>query len=322
MPYRPRSKKTTARRRSSGGMTSQVSSPKTLGKRKPNQKPIPRNGSRKRALSDGTDDTLNSLNLPLKKLNGFKLNQDIGNDTAKNSELNEKKKAILTTYRKMNEIVPDLDRLSKRAAAVSTHTLNELANTLDSAAKKGRIDDCSSLRENRLKYIPRHEKYPEVVFGTKKGDRGFYHLTTACLLCPRSLREQFDQAPDAFCKEVLSGIQVISHDDWPLFLYPEDGYEPEIVNHSLLQGPFLLACFRHIFTGPRTALKQTPGTLPGKKSIAKIHDITEVTPENIAYVAVMCCCDFGSGPVPSRSQVDLGWSRTELELAARESTKS
>ncbi|KAI0290116.1 hypothetical protein BC826DRAFT_877770, partial [Russula brevipes] len=74
----------------------------------------------------------------------------------------------------------------------------------------------------------------------------------------------------------------------PSFLYPEDGYEPEIVDHSLLQGPFLLACFRHIFTGPRTALKQTPGTLPGKKSIAKIHDITEVTPENIAYVAVMC----------------------------------
>jgi hypothetical protein len=48
-------------------------------------------------------------------------------------------------------------------------------------------------------------------------------------------------------------------------------------------------CFRHIFTGPRTALNVLPGKLPGKKSIAEIHDITEVTPENIAYAAVMVC---------------------------------
>jgi hypothetical protein len=95
-----------------------------------------------------------------------------------------------------------------------------------------------------LRYLPRHEKYPEVEFGAKKGDRGFSQLTTARLLCPRKLRERFDQDPHAFRQDVLSGVQEISHNDWPDFLYPEDGYNPEAIDQTLLQGPFLLSVRR------------------------------------------------------------------------------
>jgi hypothetical protein len=42
--------------------------------------------------------------------------------------VNEKKKATVNAYRKMIEIVPDLDNLSKRAAAESSHALIKLAN--------------------------------------------------------------------------------------------------------------------------------------------------------------------------------------------------
>jgi len=139
-----------------------------------------------------------------------------------------------------------------------------------------------------MKYIPRHEKYTELALGTKKASRGFSNLTTGRLLCPRPMRDCFDENPEAFCQDVRSGARKIYHDDWPSFLYPEEGYKPEAIDHTMLQGPFLLACFRHIFTGPRTALNMSPGTLPGKKSIAKLHNITEVSPENIAYTAVMC----------------------------------
>ncbi len=44
--------------------------------------------------------------------------------------LNEKEKAILNAYRKMTEMVPDLDKLSKRVAAESAHALIELANSV------------------------------------------------------------------------------------------------------------------------------------------------------------------------------------------------
>jgi hypothetical protein len=35
--------------------------------------------------------------------------------------------------------------------------------------------------------------------------------------------------------------RVIWHDDWPLYLYPEDGYNPDAIDENLLSGPFLLA---------------------------------------------------------------------------------
>ncbi|KAI0282712.1 hypothetical protein BC826DRAFT_864669, partial [Russula brevipes] len=73
----------------------------------------------------------------------------------------------------------------------------------------------------------------------------------------------------------------------PTFLYPEDGYDPDVIDHTLLQGPFLLAVFRHIFTAPCTALKMTPGKVAGKKTIAELYDI-KVCPQTIAYAAVMC----------------------------------
>jgi hypothetical protein len=44
--------------------------------------------------------------------------------------LSDKKKATLTAYRKMLEIVPDLDKYSKWAAADSSHALVELASTV------------------------------------------------------------------------------------------------------------------------------------------------------------------------------------------------
>jgi hypothetical protein len=103
------------------------------------------------------------------------------------------------------------------------------------------MDDCGSLRENGLKYIPRHDNHLEIDFGAKKDQCGFAHATTARLLCPRHLRDSFDEDPEAFCAKVHNGDVEIMHDDWPTFLYLEDGYDPDVIDHTLLQGPFLLA---------------------------------------------------------------------------------
>ena len=134
-------------------------------------------------------------------------------------------------------------------------------------------------------------------------------MTSACL----SLVLIFiiNQVIWRFCLDVGDGATIITADDWPSFLYPEDGYDPEAIDENLLRGPFLLSvrhdsvsvastadlsfctsqwkCFRHIFTGPRTAMKSTPGKTPGKKCLADLHHMTKVTPGNIAYAAVLVC---------------------------------
>jgi len=39
-------------------------------------------------------------------------------------------------------------------------------------------------------------------------------------------------------------------------------------------------------------MKATPGKAPGKKCVAELYDMTEVTPETIAYTAVLVSCHF------------------------------
>lgn len=116
---------------------------------------------------------------------------------------------------------------------------------LDKTASKGRSDDCGSLRDNGLKYIPHIPGIHQLEPNAKKEQRGFRHHSTARLLCPRRLRDRFDEDRDKFCINVQNGTQPITHKSWPSFLYPEDGYDPNEIDKNLLRGPFLLAVSRH-----------------------------------------------------------------------------
>jgi hypothetical protein len=116
---------------------------------------------------------------------------------------------------------------------------------------KGRSDDCSSLRNNAIDYVPRIEDVPHIDRKAKKEQRGFCHFATARLLCPRQLRDEFDVDMEGFCRNVQNGRLVITHDDWPSFLYPEDMYDPDALDEHLLRGPFLLSvrlCHPLIYT--------------------------------------------------------------------------
>ena len=124
---------------------------------------------------------------------------------------------------------------------------------------KGRSDDCATLREDAISYIrpvkdvAGVEDVPEVDRKAKKDARGFRHHSsdsTARLLCPRHLRDKFDEDREKFCRDVENGKRVIIHDDWPAFLlltimtlYPEDasGYNPDAIDKGLLRGPFLVS---------------------------------------------------------------------------------
>ncbi|KAH9932169.1 hypothetical protein B0H21DRAFT_699730, partial [Amylocystis lapponica] len=73
----------------------------------------------------------------------------------------------------------------------------------------------------------------------------------------------------------------------PSFLYSDDAYDINDFDIGLLRGAFLLKVYKHIFTGPSSALKDTPGPSAGTKApIGKKNGLTKPTPETIAYAAV------------------------------------
>jgi hypothetical protein len=116
-----------------------------------------------------------------------------------------------------------------------------LPSELDRASAKGRSDDCGSLRDNGLKYIPRGEGLPVIESHVKKERRGFLHHSTARLLCPRHLRDYFDDDREKFCRQILEASLVVTHNDWPSFLFPNDLYDPNNIDEYLLRSPFMLA---------------------------------------------------------------------------------
>jgi hypothetical protein len=63
-----------------------------------------------------------------------------------------------------------------------------------------------------------------------------------------------------------------------------------------------LQVWRHIFTGPASVLKKTPGPASGKRCNAQIHGMTRVTPRSIAYAAVQVRVSF-KNPLASHSIV-------------------
>jgi hypothetical protein len=89
-----------------------------------------------------------------------------------------------------------------------------------------------------------------------KSVRGFAHKATGRLLCPRVRRDEFNEDPEKyslyiifvhilmfllrFCQAVQSRSIAIKATDYPLFLYPEHGFNSEDIEQGLMRGPLLV----------------------------------------------------------------------------------
>ncbi len=112
---------------------------------------------------------------------------------------------------------------------------------LDLTSTRGRSDDCGSLHEDGLRYIPHIEGIPMIEPNVKKEKWGFHHHSTACLLCPRHLRDYFDNDRERFCHQIWEASLVITHNNWPTFLFPKEGYNHNHINKDILWSSFLLS---------------------------------------------------------------------------------
>jgi len=90
-------------------------------------------------------------------------------------------------------------------------------------------------------YIHPIKDIPKVNHKANKDTCSFCHHATAWLLCPQCLQEKFDKVQEQFCRDVQNRVCSITHNDWLSFLYPEDGYNPNVIDEKLLQSPFLVS---------------------------------------------------------------------------------
>jgi hypothetical protein len=104
-------------------------------------------------------------------------------------------------------------------------------------------------------------------------------------------------------KKLEDGRITVSANDLPTFLYENSAYDPMDMEKGLCRSDILLRvsilllrfhmCFntpyqtyRHIFTSPSSAMKNTPGAARTKSGQAKLNGLHSVTPRTIAYAAL------------------------------------
>ncbi|KAG1759612.1 hypothetical protein EDD22DRAFT_752920, partial [Suillus occidentalis] len=126
---------------------------------------------------------------------------------------------------------------------------------------------------------------PPLVKHHGKLARGWNHPQTARLLCPMRMLSTFDADPRSFMEKVNEGQIKITATKLPTFLYDESMFDPIKKSQGCLRGYYLKRVFRHIFTGPSSALNANArrGTKTPK---GRIHGMTSPLPRAIAYAAV------------------------------------
>ncbi|KIK34551.1 hypothetical protein CY34DRAFT_97779, partial [Suillus luteus UH-Slu-Lm8-n1] len=175
--------------------------------------------------------------------------------------------------------------------------MDNFIHALVSAASDARSDDTGSLMREGLEYMlldPESSSFnPPLLKKHGKACRGWNHPQTARLLCPVRRLDEFDADPQAFMDGVKEGRIRITASKLPSFIYDEAMYDGTRKSMGCLRGYYLKRVFRHIFTGPSSAL--SPNGRKGTKTPkGRIHGMTIPTPHAIAYAAVQAYFQLSS----------------------------
>ncbi|KZT01020.1 uncharacterized protein LAESUDRAFT_764058 [Laetiporus sulphureus 93-53] len=197
---------------------------------------------------------------------------------------------LIEHYSTLLRIIPGLAKLVPHFEN-EPEDLVHFATFLSRKARSARTDDLSNVKKNILRFVPTIRNVPYIDSEHPKEARGFHHFATARLLCPRRIREHFDEDPEKFCKDVLEGQIPIASTDLPSMVYPENGYNPCAVDENALKSDLLASCFRALFTRPRSG-KLPRNKVPGEHKkggghnpIAYNYRMKECNEYNIAYLA-------------------------------------
>ncbi|KAJ3473866.1 hypothetical protein NLI96_g12782 [Meripilus lineatus] len=167
--------------------------------------------------------------------------------------------------------------------------LDILATFMNFHIHQMRGEDICSLRNKVFAYAGKNGTRANFGgHGASKQSRGFNNPDSGRLNCPmRDITEFDDEGWMAYRDRVDKEDKIVDENDWPLNVYEESLYDPDNLDAGLMQGGFVMSVTRQIATGPRTAHAENDGPLKGRPPKVAIHSQVEITPELIAYSAVL-----------------------------------
>ncbi|KAK2459412.1 hypothetical protein APHAL10511_008567 [Amanita phalloides] len=218
----------------------------------------------------------------------------------------EQVKFELECFDRIIELIPDGLKILEEIHVVKDG-IRLFVRFMHKKASSARADDTKALKKDITRYMP-YDPANNVItpplpicdgkYG-KSTTRGFNHQACAWALCPQCLLDDFDIDPKTFMENVRNRVIKIKERDFPAYLYDEAiPYDPDNKDAGLLQGHALIRTYRHIITGPRTALN--PRLIKAKNGRCKSEKIvlTRSDAYTIAYAVSQEAAD-NWGPILS-----------------------
>ncbi|KAG2136785.1 hypothetical protein BD769DRAFT_1664314 [Suillus cothurnatus] len=206
------------------------------------------------------------------------------------------KELCIKQYKELVKLVPTFSDIISGFEKFP-EAMDNFIHALMCAANDARSNDTGSLMREGLVYMlknPETDQFnPPLLKQHGKVARGWNHPQTARLLCPMRMLDTFDKNPQDFMDKVKEGRITITVAKLPTYLYDESMLDPARKNQGCLRGYYLKRVFRHIFTGPSSAISATAhkGTKAPK---GRIHSMTSPLPRAIAYAAVQAYFQLSS----------------------------
>ncbi|EGN94894.1 hypothetical protein SERLA73DRAFT_155585 [Serpula lacrymans var. lacrymans S7.3] len=173
-----------------------------------------------------------------------------------NMSEDDKQRAV-SNFDKIVDFVPEFKKMLHRK---NKDKLDFILKKMYTIMRSTRADDSSRLRKDIPKYVPPDPSTmslnPPILTGSKE-DRsglGFAHPQLALLLCLIMATKMSKTRI-----KLLDGRIRVTASKLPAFMYigfePAEQYNPNAIHEGLLKGYYVPRVYRHIFTGPGTALK-------------------------------------------------------------------
>ncbi|KAG1827582.1 uncharacterized protein BJ212DRAFT_1443543 [Suillus subaureus] len=180
-------------------------------------------------------------------------------------------------HRVFEKLLDSYPGLLERLREGSEEEILHVGELIGKGASAARGEDTKSLKPVVIDWIvPAGEVILPPLPRNSKINRGFNHPLT----------------------HLQSGVISVSGDQWPLFLYANEAYDPEDPWNGLLRTCLLINAFRHIFTSPSSVDREPKATRAGN---ARLHGMTAVTGASIAYVTTQVRFALCSSSVFSRT---------------------
>ncbi|KAG1760224.1 hypothetical protein EV702DRAFT_1183519 [Suillus placidus] len=180
--------------------------------------------------------------------------------------------------------------LLERLKNGSEEEILHVEELIGKGAAGARGDDMKTLKSVILDWIcPKGEVIQPPLHRNSKIDRGFNHELTGSLLCPAGLNWNDSH-----------GETLVCGDQWPIFLYAHQTYDPEDPWCGLLRSRLLVSAYKHVFMSLSSVDREPKATRSGN---AHLHGMNSVTIASIAYIATQVQFALTSSSVFSRTDM-------------------